>query len=54
MQTHKCAFLDSCGDQCRNDEHCQYKLTTANTPLGPMICGKDQMMQIPISDGGCR
>lgn len=47
MQTHKCAFLDPCGDQCRNDEHCQYKfVSTGQGFLGPVLCGKDQIIKI--------
>jgi hypothetical protein len=47
MQSHKCAYLDPCGDRCRCDEHCQYKLTTATTGfMGPVICGKDQIIAI--------
>lgn len=47
MQSHECAFLDSCGDQCRNDEHCQYKLTTGRLGFaGPTFCGKDQIIKI--------
>jgi hypothetical protein len=43
-QSHKCAFLD--GDECRADDHCQYKLTTACYPLGPKFCGKDQILGV--------
>lgn len=45
MQSHACAYLDKpAGDQCRCDEHCQYKLFPATyDPAGPVFCGKDQI-----------
>ena len=44
MQSHKCVFLDPRGDQCRNDEHCQYKLYQAL--LGTeTFCGMDQIVK---------
>ena len=46
MQSHKCAYLDGPGDWCRLDGCCQYKLTTACSPMGPQICGKDQALAI--------
>jgi len=42
-QSHKCAFLHE-ADVCGGDEWCQYKLTTACYPLGPIFCGKDQIV----------
>lgn len=51
MQSHKCAYLDSPGDRCRSDEYCQYKLTTACSPLEPQICGKNQALAI-LAVGG--
>jgi hypothetical protein len=44
MQSHNCAYLQ--GDQCRCDEHCQYKLTTAGESSGPVFCGKDQILKV--------
>ena len=45
MQSHKCAFLVE-GDLCRNDDHCQYKLS----PVVPyhliFLCGKDQIIAL--------
>jgi hypothetical protein len=46
MQSHSCAYLQGAGDQYRCDEHCQYKLTTADEPLGPVFCGKDQILRL--------
>jgi len=48
-QQHHCAHLDAIGDQCRCDEHCQYKLESAygvRPPYAPNICGKDQIVAI--------
>ena len=51
MQSHKCAYLDSCGDQCRGEEWCQYKLAVAGNQYGPLvICGKDQIMAIHAAE----
>jgi hypothetical protein len=46
MQSHHCAYLHQ-GDQCRCDEHCQYKLTISDEPFGQTIfCGKDQITRM--------
>jgi hypothetical protein len=46
MQSHKCFFLGT-HDQCRGDGHCQYKLVLGTLGfLGPIICGKDQIVAI--------
>jgi hypothetical protein len=46
MQSHKCAYLDSCGDQCRGEEYCQYKLFPTRPAIDPTVCGKDQIIAI--------
>lgn len=51
MQSHKCAYLDSCGDQCRGEEWCQYKLIRGvNDHYALTICGKDQIMAIHAAE----
>jgi hypothetical protein len=50
MQSHKCAHLDACGDQCRGEEWCQYKLMKVRNPDGPIFCGKDQLIAIRAAE----
>jgi len=51
-QSHNCAYLDGEDRElCRADACCQYKLTTACYPLGPQICGKDQLLAIERAGG---
>ena len=52
MQSHKCAHLDACGDQCHADEWCQYKLMRGpNDHYGLTICGKDQILEMQREGG---
>jgi len=45
-QSHNCAYPDEKHREfCNYDEPCQYMLTTVCHPLGPHLCGKDQLVQ---------
>jgi hypothetical protein len=47
MQSHKCAHLDACGDQCHADEYCQYKFKPYHGVYPyPVICCKDQFLEL--------
>jgi hypothetical protein len=47
MQSHKCAYLDSCGDRCFGEEWCQYKLIRGiNDHYALTVCGKDQILKL--------